>query len=326
MIYAPVIIPTLNRFEHFKICLESLEQCTGADKTDVFIGLDYPPSEKYKEGWEKIDNYLQGKEKQNHFNKLIVIRRDKNYGIQGEESNFNCLTREIFKINDRVIFSEDDNVFSPNFLDYINKGLEKFKDDQSVLAINGYRHFYPIKKDSNTFIRQNVDFSAWGYGVWRDRFKTWSSLDKNYFKNFLSLKKIFQIKRENGNHRAFNFWSYALSKEKIHMSDSPLSIYAKLENMDIIMPSEVSLVRNIGWDGSGVHCQRKDLQINHTNQPISDKSTFEFIGTGFENYERNMEIFKTYSYVKISNRLFWKRFLKCLIKMSMMKIRQKINK
>lgn len=45
MIYSPVIIPTLNRYEHFRECLESLEHCVDADKTTVYIGLDYPPSE-----------------------------------------------------------------------------------------------------------------------------------------------------------------------------------------------------------------------------------------------------------------------------------------
>ena len=49
---APVIIGTLNRFEHFHDCLESLEKCTMADETDVYVALDYPPSEKYVEGWK----------------------------------------------------------------------------------------------------------------------------------------------------------------------------------------------------------------------------------------------------------------------------------
>lgn len=41
MIYAPVMIPTLCRYEHFKECLESLSLCKGADMTEVFcrIGL-----------------------------------------------------------------------------------------------------------------------------------------------------------------------------------------------------------------------------------------------------------------------------------------------
>ena len=39
---APVIIPTLCRYDHFKRLMESLNKCTWADKTDVYIGLDYP--------------------------------------------------------------------------------------------------------------------------------------------------------------------------------------------------------------------------------------------------------------------------------------------
>ena len=34
MLYAPVVIPTLCRYEHFKACLESLSLCTGAENTD----------------------------------------------------------------------------------------------------------------------------------------------------------------------------------------------------------------------------------------------------------------------------------------------------
>ena len=45
--FAPVLIPTLNRYEHFKRCLESLERCTWAEKTDVYVALDFPPSDKF---------------------------------------------------------------------------------------------------------------------------------------------------------------------------------------------------------------------------------------------------------------------------------------
>ena len=79
MIYAPVIIPTLNRYEHFCKCLESLEICTGAEYTDVYMALDYPPSDKYVDGWKKVDAFLQEKEKNNNFKSLIVYRRKENY-------------------------------------------------------------------------------------------------------------------------------------------------------------------------------------------------------------------------------------------------------
>lgn len=43
MIFTPVIIPTLNRYEHFRKCLESLEACTGAEKTMFMAKINERP-------------------------------------------------------------------------------------------------------------------------------------------------------------------------------------------------------------------------------------------------------------------------------------------
>ena len=58
MTYYPVIIPTLNRYEHFKNCVESLSNNLYANETELVVGLDYPPSEKYIDGWKKIKDYI----------------------------------------------------------------------------------------------------------------------------------------------------------------------------------------------------------------------------------------------------------------------------
>lgn len=62
MIYAPVLIPTLNRYDHLRRCLESLSRCSWAEYTDVFVALDYPPEqnrEKYEDGWRQNRAYLR---------------------------------------------------------------------------------------------------------------------------------------------------------------------------------------------------------------------------------------------------------------------------
>ena len=113
MIYAPVIIPTLNRYEHFCKCLESLEVCTGAEYTDVYIALDYPPSDKYVDGWKKVDAFLQEKEKNNNFKSLIVYRRKENYFFS-DKGNLKTAIEDLPRTVERFIYSEDDNIFSPN--------------------------------------------------------------------------------------------------------------------------------------------------------------------------------------------------------------------
>ncbi len=318
--FAPVIIPTLCRYQHFVECLESLAHCTWANKTDVFIGLDYPANDSHRDGYNKIKIYLQKNKKNLNFKSLNIIERKFNYGL-GKHGNLNELKKEVLTKYDRIIVSEDDNIFSPNFLVYMNKGLEIFQNDTSVLAINGYRHPYPLKYNNNTFIRENVDFSAWGYGIWKNRDEKAESLSINFFRKKFSLINFFKIYLDNGGNRALNFYDYAFRWNGL-MSDSPLSIYAKLEKMDVIMPAAISLVRNMGWDNSGEHyLSNSNLQSIHSNQKISEKNDFIFNGTGFEYYTENRKIFKNYSYAKIPNKVFWRRCLKIIAKYFFLKFR-----
>ncbi|PWJ34848.1 glycosyl transferase [Fibrobacter succinogenes] len=312
---APVIIPTLCRFDHFKQCIESLSHCVWADKTDVFVGLDYPAKDSHWDGYNKIKNYL--KTATLGFKSLNVIEREKNYGF-GPNGNLSALKKQVFEQFDCLIESEDDNIFSPNFLVFINKGLKAFKNDKSVFAINGYRHFYPIKKAQNTFFRQSGEFSAWGFGIWRDRLENLPPVEE-FFSHF-SLKKFFDIRKNIGENRALNYWSYYFYPQRTWI-DVSMSIYIYLNNMDVIMPAEKSLVRNIGWDGSGEHCAGKDdLAQKHLNQQISDEVDFEFKGTGFEFYKENRAIYKKSSYAKFSRYRFWKRFCKYFLKYLMKKL------
>lgn len=317
---APVIIPTLCRYDHFKKCIESLSKCKWADRTDVFVGLDYPAKESHWNGYIKIRDYLKENKENLGFKSLTVVERERNYGF-GPHGNARELKKYVFERFDRLVFSEDDNVFSPNFLVFMNKGLEIFKDDASVLALNGYRHYYPIKKEINTFIRQNVDFSAWGYGIWKDREKNIYGLDGEYFKKRFSLKSMLRLRSENGNNRALNFANYAF-KAPVSMSDSPLSVYAWLEGKDVIMPACDSLVRNVGWDNTGEHSLNNDKLANlHMNQPVSTCTEFDFVGTGFECYEENKQIFRDNSYAKISNIVLFKGSLKILFKYLLEKLK-----
>ena len=111
MIYAPVLIPTLNRYEHLKQCLESLSRCTWADKTEVYVALDYPPQDKwdkYAPGWEKNRDWLRSVGDMG-FKKLHLIERTENYGIWNSKlSNIDALVQEVKRLHPYYIVSEDE--------------------------------------------------------------------------------------------------------------------------------------------------------------------------------------------------------------------------
>lgn len=306
--YAPVIIPTLNRYDHFRRCLESLECCTGAEYTDVYVALDFPPEEKYEEGWRKIDAYLRNKENHNGFKKLHVRRRERNYGIGHKESNGEVMLKEIKKKYESYIFSEDDNEFSPCFLVYINACLQRFKDDERIVRICGYNYpmVMPDMYKNNYYISKR--FSAWGSGAWTKKNKY---IEENYF-NFDALRDIIlddakYHKLKNLYPRGINLIHSMLKLREFH-GDSIYEVYAILEDKYFLLPS-VSKVRNYGNDGTGVHCLRMGKQANelYSRQPIDQSTVFDFTDDVFT-YEP-IEL-KNYNYVaKPSFRSIYKSFV-----------------
>jgi len=299
MIYAPVLIPTVSRYEHFKNCLESLSDCIWADRTEVFVAVDYPGRDKDWDGYKKICDYLSSCGDLG-FKRLHVIYRETNYFFSGK-GNFKCLREEVCKNFDRFILSEDDNVFSPNFLVYMNKGLERYEKDETVLALNGYCHFYSVLHEENNFIRENVDFSAWGYGIWRDRYEKFiMKISPEYFRSRLSWETFWKIKK-CGNFRLMRFLNYSY-RDRIPIDDNSISNLMNVDDLDVIMPT-LSLVRNMGWDNTGIHCspKEKELSDHFTFQKISEDKDFEFIGSGFERYDENKKYLAKHAIANFNN-------------------------
>ena len=309
MTYAPVLITTVIRYLHFRECIESLAKCVWAEHTDVFVAVDYPPSEKYWEGYNLIKGYLSTCGNLG-FNSLNIVYRETNY-FYTERGNIDSLRDEVFETYDRCIVSEDDNIFSPNFLVFINKGLEMYKDDATVLAIDGYRHFYPIKYDHNTIFRQNVNFSAWGYGCWREKWiKYVYPISQSYFRSKLSIRSILKIHR-NGNAHTLCYINECY-KDFVDRSDWTIGVMMALEGLDVVMPC-ISLVRNMGWDGTGLNCnsiEYKDLAMLHKDQEISAAGNFIIRGTGKEYYEYNHAVYVNNSFGQLNNFQFLKGILR----------------
>ena len=319
---APVIIGTLNRFEHFHDCLESLEKCTMADETDVYVALDYPPSEKYVEGWKKIDAYLKEKESDNHFHKLIVYRRKQNCGVGGPSSNFALLHAEMRKNFEYYIISEDDNVFSPNFLKYMNVCLEKYKDDDKVFAVCGYSQPYPFKTDGCNCFFHRTDLSCWGYGLWSSKIqKDMDEIRNGYFENNFSLRNVLKVKR-HGLNRLYQYLSYVFRDKSRYfwIIDCAMTCYVILSNKCVVVPA-VSKVRNMGWDESGNSFKNPkvlkafgNIPEIHKKQVIDNEAHFEFFGDPTLHMEENDSIAAKYSEGRMSGCQFTIAVVKFVIK------------
>lgn len=274
--YAPIIIPTLCRYEHFKNCIESLSRCTFAEKTDLYIALDYPSSKNHYDGYTKIINYLN---KINGFKSVNIVKRKVNYGTL---KNSMEAIKIIIEQYDRFIYTEDDTIFSPNFLDYINKGLYKYKTDQSVFAVCGYSYSVDILHGDNNYYRQNVGFPVYGFGIWKHNY---SEFQKKFTRTYCIRKLINPVSLYRAARHSSStllFLILGALKEGL-ANDSTYSIFMFFEKKDVILPV-LSKVKNMGWDGTGSNCRIDEKQLKKT---IDTNDSFEYQGNGYEYYSQN---------------------------------------
>lgn len=288
IIYAPIIIPTLCRFTHFKRCVESLKKSADAKYTELYIGLDYPLKREHVEGYEQIKKYIE--KELDGFATVKVFERKSNLGAM---ENMRCLIQEVFEEHDRYIFTEDDNEFSPNYLEYMNRCLQKYEDDEEVLAISGYK--YPLDMSGftgNTFT-SNMYFAAFGYGIWKRKYQQMEKdicMDffSHQYKNGSLMKKLMN----QGENQYCNFvkgmlgyTSELVKDNEIEMIDVAFGVYMFMTGKKMIFPT-VSKVRNWGYDNSGVHCANliydKSKPVTHRNfdmscQELDDATVFHNI-------------------------------------------------
>lgn len=264
MICYPVIIPTLCRYEHFKRCVESLACCIHADKTELIIGLDYPQKESHKEGYRLLCEYIPTIK---GFKNVIVLKRAYNYGAV---NNYVDLCKYAFQYYDALISSEDDNEFSPCFLDFMNKALMKYKDDNRIMSVSGYNPvLYYGAQNSNVYCTP-VSY-AWGLGIWKDK--------DNEFKRSLEYtsKGDCILKSSSDSYKLFKTVPTSFSllismiSKKTEWEDVIRTSFNVLHERVQLRPS-VSMVRNWGHDGSGEHC---GVNKGMMGQEILSQNTFE---------------------------------------------------
>lgn len=281
---APVIIPTLCRAEHFKRCVESLKRNPYAKYTDLYIGLDYPAKESHVAGYNKIKEYLDSGI--DGFRTVTIIRHEVNVG---SSANARALKEKAFLTHDRYIFTEDDNEFSPNYLEYMNRCLVKYEDDPTVQAVTGYRYPSENRAITGNVFSSEVYYAAFGCGTWKSKMeKMYGMLTvpfcERIYKDSNFMKKL---QRESKNQYC-NFvkgmlgYTKLIQENQVWRCDMIYGIYMLSEGKKMVFPT-ISKVRNHGYDGSGLNCivMKYDpaKKVTHRNfnpdaQMIDEEDTF----------------------------------------------------
>jgi hypothetical protein len=246
--YAPIVLTVYNRPELTKKVIDSLRRNTIAGRTHLYI---------YSDRWKNVDSVTKVNEVRKYIRNIsgflacTVVERSRNLGLA--ENAIDAIT-EVLKIHRRVIYLEDDNLVSPFFLDYINQGLELYKDDLSVASINGYIPRLDWKGHggsepvADTFFLKGAD--TWGWGTW-DR--AWEVFDPSSVNLLAELKKSKELYRYNICNSCNYFGMLKANAMGLNNSHT-IRWYTStfLKGMYTLYPRR-SLVKNIGTAGGGTH-------------------------------------------------------------------------
>lgn len=241
---APILVCVYDRIDHFKQCIESLKQCELAGESDIFIMSDGPAR------WEDVRKVKEVREYVNTisgFKSVNKIFRRNNWGVPDAIKD---AFRTILRRYKKIIFMEDDIVVSPNFLEYMNKSLDFYRDDKRIYSISGYCPPIDIPEDYERDIFLTHRFNPWGYGTWWDRIE---NIDISYISINRQLKKKNDFKKYKkiGNDV---FVSLLTWPRDYYPGDYSICLQMVEKGLYSVTPV-VSKTNNIGNDGSGVHCR-----------------------------------------------------------------------
>jgi hypothetical protein len=244
----PVALFCYNRPDHTRQTIEALRLNSLAPKTELHIFSDGPKNDSSRVQVNEVRRLLKDV---HGFKSFRVMERETNLGLaRSIISGVSGLLEQY----GRVIVLEDDVLTAPDFLAFINEALKTYALEKRVFSVTGLN--FPIAIDPSYPFDAYVSYrcSSWGWATWQDR---WQLVDWN-------VKDYKDFRTDYAARRAFNRGGNDLAE----MLDCQLQgkldswavrwCYAHYKNDAFCIYAVRSRVKNIGFDGTGVHCQLTD--------------------------------------------------------------------
>jgi len=241
--YAPIALFVYNRPWHTRQAVEALLANAIAAETPLYIFSDAPRDPAAKQAVAEVRSYIHTIA---GFESVTIIEREVNFGLA--RSIIDGVTRLCDEFG-RAIVIEDDLITSRYFLEYMNAALERYEHEESVMQIAGY--MFPSRLEANEDALFLPFTSSWGWGTWKRAWQHFDSEALAYGRLAANpeLRHAFDI---GGRYEYFRM----LESQRRGDTDSwairwYLSVFMR---KGLILYPRKTLVRNLGFDGSGVNC------------------------------------------------------------------------
>lgn len=246
MKYSPIILFAFNRLDALKNTVASVLQNIEATDSDLFVFVD--GAREHKDGEKLQVQAVQEYVKTiTGFKSLTYSFSEKNKGLG--PSIIAGVTEVINKYG-RAIVLEDDLIVQPNFLAFMNQGLDRYEKEEKIYSVCGYTNKVRVPKGYKYDAYVCTRSSSWSWATWSDR---WNTVDwvLEPFAQYESKKKDFNRWGGSDCFGMLKGWHEGRNKSWAIRFCFAQFLQDKLS----IFPVK-SLVNNDGFDGNGTNCKK----------------------------------------------------------------------
>ena len=261
---APIAITVYDRSSHFRQCLINLENNTEASETDVLVFMDAAIDTFAAKNQDEIIEFCINNQV---FKSITILKSKINLGASGNIMRVFEYMTEHYEF---FIVMEDDILCAPEFLQFINKGIQKYYFNKDIVSISGF-NIPDFKCETDTYLSKYSN--VWGVGYWSHKGLLKYILNvhnpSEELKNPELLKNVIKYHPKLPN-----------LLEKINFANKLDDIQSTLFNIKEqtyqVRPKH-SLTKNIGFDGSGENCGRDDRFMLHNLKGVASPSMDEIL-------------------------------------------------
>lgn len=268
---APIALFVYNRPWHTLETLKALTANHLAKESELFVFADGPKENATPEEIAKIKEVRRLVKEKLWCKAVTMYASDINKGLAN--SIIDGVTKIVNEFG-KVIVLEDDIITSVDFLSNLNNALDIWEKDEKIFHIAAY--MWPLPEGYSKIFVTRVSF-CWGWATWR---RAWRFLLTN-------TENILNYVNATNSQDLFNFSKSLMMYDQLRSNANGLlktwavKWYATLFLFDgLVINFNKSLVKNIGFDGSGENCSISNIEYsnlydNNLSKIDFDEPTFE---------------------------------------------------
>jgi acetyltransferase-like isoleucine patch superfamily enzyme len=257
---SPIILFTYNRPEHTQKVLDALAQNVESRDSVLYVFCDGAKLGATSEDLLKIEAIRSLINKETRFKNVIVKVQDENKGLAN--SIIDGVTK-VVNIHGKVIVLEDDIVTSKFYLSYMNTSLNRYQNEISVKQISGFAFDLDLKKTNSAYFMPLT--TTWGWATWK---RVWDEINFSP-QDYLELKTNKTLRNQFNLDGSYDYSSMLITQmESEKLSSWGIRFWWSIfKSNGLVLHPDYSLVQNIGFDNSGVHCDNSDFSVTKNWNP-----------------------------------------------------------